>query len=48
MASDDHDERVRGALVVALMVFLTYKKKTAPGQDLGRVGSVFGRAKGHI
>ena len=24
MASDDHDERVRGALTVALVVFLTY------------------------
>ena len=27
MASDDHDERVRGALNVALVVVLTYKKR---------------------
>ena len=27
MASDDHDERVRGALAVALAVILTYKKR---------------------
>ena len=26
MASDDHDERLRGALAVALVVFLTYEK----------------------
>ena len=27
MASDDHDERVRGAFAVALVVVLTYKKR---------------------
>ena len=26
MASDDHDERLKGALAVALVVFLTYQK----------------------
>ena len=27
MASDDHDGRVRGALAVALVIVLTYKKR---------------------
>ena len=27
MASGDHDERVRGALAVPLVVFLTYEKR---------------------
>ena len=46
MASDDHDERVRGALAVALIVFLNLQE-TAPSQNLGRVGSGFGRARWH-
>ena len=44
MASDDHDERLRGALAVVLVVFLNLPE-TAPSQDLGQVGSDLGRDK---
>ena len=48
MASDDHDERLWGALaVVALVVCVLNLRKTATSQDLSRVGSDFGRTRGH-
>ena len=44
MASNDHDERLWGALaVVALVVCVLNLRKTATSQDLSRVGSDFGR-----
>ena len=48
MASDDHDEHVRGAIAVALVVVLTYLvQETAPSQDLGGAGSGSGCAREH-
>ena len=47
MASDNYDERVRGALAVALVV-CSNLQETAPSQDLGRVGSGSGGDGGGI
>ena len=47
MASDGHDERLRGALAVAPGCVFNLRE-TAPSQDLiGQVGSDYGRARGH-